>query len=151
MDNSVFRIVILAHVASTLFMTGLIWFVQIVHYPLFALTGRQEFQTYEGRHTSLTTWVVAPPMLIEAATGVALLCFSAAGLSASKLWLGLGLLAFIWLSTAILQVPCHNILAGGFDATVHRRLVTTNWGRTLAWSLRAALALWMLSELISGK
>ncbi len=26
----------LAQTAATLFMTGLIWFVQIVHYPLFA-------------------------------------------------------------------------------------------------------------------
>ena len=30
------HIILAAHAASTLAMTGLIWFVQIVHYPLFA-------------------------------------------------------------------------------------------------------------------
>jgi hypothetical protein len=27
---------LLAHAAATLFMVGVIWFVQLVHYPLFA-------------------------------------------------------------------------------------------------------------------
>jgi len=146
MSDSLFRIVLLAQVASTLYMTGLIWFVQVVHYPLFARTGRQDFQGYQQRHTALTTWVVAPPMLIEAATSLALL---RSGIAAWELWLGLGLLVFIWLSTAFIQMPCHNILTRGFDATVHRRLVTTNWARTLAWSLRSVLSLWILSSLIS--
>ncbi|MFY0528690.1 hypothetical protein ACN28I_37835 [Archangium gephyra] len=29
-------LVLLAHAAATLFMVGLIWFVQVVHYPLFS-------------------------------------------------------------------------------------------------------------------
>ena len=48
------------HAAATLYMTGLIWFVQVVHYPLMGLTGKAEFSAYEQRHTLLTTWVVAP-------------------------------------------------------------------------------------------
>lgn len=36
-------------------------------------------------------------------------------------------------STALLQVPCHSILAKGFDATAHERLVNTNWIRTICW------------------
>ena len=30
---------------TTLALCGLIWFVQIVHYPLFALVGREEFRS----------------------------------------------------------------------------------------------------------
>ena len=56
-------------------------------------------------------------------------------------WAGLALLAVIWLSTALVQVPLHRRLQGGFDAAAHRRLVRTNWLRTAAWTLRAALAL----------
>jgi hypothetical protein len=57
---------------------------------------------------------------------------------------GLALLAVVWLSTALLQVPCHRRLERGFDGAVVRRLVSTNWIRTLAWTLRAMLALWLV-------
>jgi hypothetical protein len=53
------------------------------------------------------------------------------------------LLAVIWISTAFVQVPCHEQLSQGFDKAVHQRLVWTNWLRTAAWSLRALLVLWM--------
>lgn len=32
--NAVVAVALLAHVAATLAMTGVIWFVQLVHYPL---------------------------------------------------------------------------------------------------------------------
>lgn len=136
--------ILLLHVASTLFMTGLIWFVQVVHYPMFALVGRGAAANYSTRHSERTTWVVGPPMLVEAATGIWLWLHPPAGAGLLPA-LGLGLLAIIWLSTAALQVPCHNRLAQGFDPTVHQRLVRTNWIRTIAWTARAAIALALLN------
>jgi len=35
-------------------------------------------------------------------------------------------LAVIWLSTAFVQVPCHEVLSRSFDSDVHQRLVSTN-------------------------
>ena len=32
-------VLLLVHAASTLFMAGVIWFVQVVHYPLMASVG----------------------------------------------------------------------------------------------------------------
>ncbi|MDP9439422.1 MAG: hypothetical protein M3P49_11875, partial [Actinomycetota bacterium] len=66
------QLVLLVHVGATLFMVGLIWFVQIVHYPLFASVGRGGFAEYSRAHSRLTGLVVGPPMLIEAGTAVAL-------------------------------------------------------------------------------
>jgi hypothetical protein len=124
-------------------MLGVIWFVQVVHYPLFATTAREGFRAYEERHTFLTTWVVAPAMLVEAGTALGLFWFPPLGVSTWQLAIGLALLAVIWLSTALVQVPCHKRLSQGFDAATHRRLVGTNWIRTVAWSLRGLLVLWM--------
>ena len=143
MIESLPPLLLLTHLASTLFMTGVIWFVQVVHYPLFASTGGAEFRAYEQRHTALTTWVVAPPMLIEAASAVLLFWFRPTGATTWQLSLGLALTAAIWLSTAIVQVPCHEALSRGFDSVLHQRLVRTNWVRTAAWSLRGLLVLWM--------
>jgi hypothetical protein len=138
------RLNLLAHLASTVYMVGLIWFVQVVHYPLLGAVSESEFSSYEQRHMSLTTWVVGPPMLIEAATAVLLFWFRPADVPLWSVWVGGVALATIWLSTALLQVPCHEALSKGFDADVHRRLVSTNWIRTIAWSLRGLLVLWMV-------
>ncbi len=53
MHETFIRLFFLAHITATLYMTGLIWFVQIVHYPLFARVGNAEFSAYEQRHTAL--------------------------------------------------------------------------------------------------
>ena len=47
-------------------MTGLIWFVQVVHYPLFERVAVQIFASYQQAHQRLTTWVVAPALLVQA-------------------------------------------------------------------------------------
>lgn len=137
------RLLFLAHLGSSLYMLGLIWFVQVVHYPLFDSVGNAEFRSYEQRHTALTTWVVAPPMLIEVTTAVLLIWFRPAGVPEWSVWFGVALLGVNWLSTAFLQVPCHELLSEAFEPVVHQRLVSTNWLRTVAWSLHGGLVLWM--------
>ena len=126
----------LLHLASTLLMTGLIWFVQIVHYPLFAKVGG-DFAAYQQAHMRLTTYVVGPWMLLEAATAVALLV-APGPLGRSLAGWNLALLAGIWLSTALLQVPEHEKLLAGFAAGPHTALVRSNWLRTALWSVRSA-------------
>ena len=136
----------LAHVAATLFMVGVIWFVQVVHYPLFGRVGRAGFAAYSVAHSRLTGLVVGPPMLVEAATALALVVSTPPGVSPVLVWTGLVLLAAVWLSTALLQAPRHTLLGRGFDLPAHRFLVASNWLRTILWSLRGLVVLLMLSE-----
>lgn len=128
------------HVGATFAMTGLIWFVQIVHYPLFAVVAADSFVAYAERHVRQTSWVVAPLMLLEVVTSIGLLWCASDTLVAALAWLGSGLLVTIWLSTALQQVPCHRRLVAGHDPVVIRRLVRTNWIRTIAWTVRALVA-----------
>lgn len=144
------RWVLYAHAAATLYMAGLIWFVQVVHYPLFAevarLGGAAAFAEYESRHTALTTLVVGPPMLMELAGAALLMFMRPPGIAGWAVWAGLALVGVIWASTALLQVPRHGELASGFTEAAHGALVATNWIRTAAWTLRVPLALWMLER-----
>ena len=135
---------LLAHAGSTLAMAGVIWFVQVVHYPLFAAVGAEGFAAYEAAHRRLTTRVVAPLMLVELAAAIGLLVRPPAAVPAWAAWVGLALLAVVWGSTFAVQVPLHERLSRGFDAAVHRRLVRGNWVRTMAWTVRAGLALWVM-------
>lgn len=136
---------LLINFAATCAMFGLIWFIQLVHYPLFRLVGTIGSRTYQTEHMSRTTWVVAPLMCLEGITALWLALDPPPGISASLVWLGVLLLVLIWLSTALLQVPCHQSLLDGFDARIHQRLVRTNWIRTVAWTIRAILALYLLA------
>lgn len=132
---------LLAHAGATLAMAGLIWFVQIVHYPLFHFAAAHSFTEFSRQHQRRTGWVVAPLMLAEAAATILL------ALLRPGIWTltGAALLAIVWLSTAFLQVPLHRRLVRGFAPTAARALVRTNWLRTVAWSARAAIALLLLA------
>lgn len=142
------KLLLLLHVATTLVMFGVILVVQIVHYPLFGQVGADGFRAYHAAHERLITVVVGVPMLIELATAVWLVWARPFGLPGWMVWTGLGLVAVLWLSTALLQIPMHRVLQGGFDGAAHGRLVVTNWVRTLAWGARAGLVLAMLARLL---
>jgi hypothetical protein len=136
---------LLANAAATLFMTGLIWFVQIVHYPLFALVNGEGSATYAARHQALTTLVVGPVMLVELAAAVWLAIAPPIGVPPWMPRVALAMLVAIWLSTALWQVPLHQKLLAGHEASTIGSLVGGNWVRTILWSLRGGVALWMIA------
>ncbi len=131
------RLLVLLHAAATLFMCGAIAIVQIVHYPLFNMVGRDQFAAYENAHTNLITLVVGPAMLLEAACVLGLLIER---LGSWLAWIGAGLLAVIWFSTAFLQVPQHAVLLSGFNQRAYEILLQSNWLRTLGWWVRGMIA-----------
>ena len=133
--------VVLIHLGATWALVGLIWFVQVVHYPLFAYVGEAAFAGFEGQHTRRTGWVVGVLMPLEAVTGLWLALRPPAGVEGFWLLLGLGLIGALWLTTLIVHVPLHRRLSQGFDADLITRLVATNWIRTALWSARGGLLL----------
>lgn len=143
--------ILLLNLAATLFMTGLIWLIQLVHYPLFAQVHPDAFPAYHAAHSQLITWIVAPVMLVELLTAGALLLHPPhPRLPAWPLWLGAALVLGVWLSTALLQIPAHATLSQGFHPDAHRTLVLTNWLRTLGWSARALLMLGCAARLLKN-
>lgn len=136
--------VTLVHAAATWFLVGLIWIIQVVHYPLFARVGEDGFVAYEAAHTRLISLVVGPAMLVEGVATLWLFFAPPDGLTrALPLIAGL-VLAGVHLSTITLQVPAHGRLEHGWDPIVADRLVRTNWIRTIGWTIRGVLALFMI-------
>jgi hypothetical protein len=87
-------------------------------------------------------------MLFEIVTAGLLVMSTPAGFPKWAAWLGIALVIAIWLSTALLQVPCHNRLMEGFDEVIYRKLVNTNWIRTVFWSARGLLTGYFLLKLM---
>ncbi len=137
---------ILIHLIATLMMTGIIWVIQIVHYPLFKHVGESNFPQYEREHTNRITLVVLPLMLAEAITALLLVFQTRYQLNIAPLWIGLGLLGIIWGVTFFLNVPQHTALATTFNPKIHNALVLSNWIRTFSWSIRAGIAVWIVSK-----
>ena len=112
----------------------LIWMVQVIIYPGFRRISSVSFESYHRWYAIRISVIVIPLMLCEVVIAIA--------------WLGLDdfsffslvsvfLVAIIWLSTFLLQVPMHKCLQSGKDDACIGRLVNTNWIRTIAWSLKA--------------
>lgn len=126
------------HIGSCLFLTGLIWLVQWVHYPAFRFADKAQFSAFHSFHSSRITMIVGPLMLLELVTAGLLWQRSPTSGPLMANLIGIGL---IWATTFLLNVPAHNILAHGYDAEAIRTLTVTNWPRTILWTLRAAMLL----------
>lgn len=135
---------LVVHAAATWFMAGVIWIVQVVHYPLFSFADRATYPAFAAAHGRLITFIVGPAMLAELATGVLLVTTRTEAYPSRWALAGLALIGVIWASTAFLQVPMHGQLAQGYDARAHGWLVGTNWIRTAAWTARSVLVGWAL-------
>jgi hypothetical protein len=147
-DTPLLTAILIVHAAATWVMLGVIWFVQLVHYPLMDRVRTEPstaFPDFEKAHQRGTTLIVAPAMLLELATAVWLVAALPAGPAVMLAWFGLAMVAVNWVSTAALQMPCHRKLEKGFDAATHRRLVRGNWVRTAAWSVRGVIAAGLLA------
>lgn len=137
-------VIFIVHTMSTLAMAGLIWFVQVVHYPLLAQSEAGAFPRIAVEHQRRTVRVMVPLMLLEAGTAILLVSRSLSWLDRTLSGIGLVLLLIIWISTVAIQGPYHRRLAKGYDEAAVRGLVATNWIRTVAWTLRAPLAMAIL-------
>ena len=145
MDANITAITVQAHLVVTAIMCGIIWWVQVVHYPMFSSIGAEEFVSYHARNVQRTTMVVGPVMLTEACLALVLVYLLTAQNVLGFAWVGMGLLAVVWGTTAFFSVPAHGVLAAGFDSAAHDRLVMTNWIRTLGWTARLFIA-WSIAR-----
>jgi len=118
-------------------LTGIIWQVQLLTYPQFLKVSKEDFPAYHLSHTARMGFIVVPFMLLE----LVLASICAWQIRSLISFIGLGLVLAVWLTTAIFQVPLHGKLACGHDRSAIEKLITTNWLRTLFWTLRTVILL----------
>ena len=142
------KTLILINFAATLAMFGIIWLIQILHYPLFAQVGQPNWPAYGAAHINRITLIVLPLMFVEAITALVMLLNPVEGLPQWASLVGFVLVGVIWFMTVFVNAAQHQRLLLNFDLSLHAALVTSNWIRTIAWTLRAGLMFWLVSKLI---
>jgi hypothetical protein len=128
----------------TAMLTGLIWTIQLVHYPSFRFIRENDFSEFEKFHCHSVSFIVAPLMLMELVLASLLLNFHLDSEFFAVVLITFSLVLLVWLSTLIFQMPYHNKLAKGYDPLVQKLLVKSNWIRTIAWSIRLILLIWLI-------
>jgi hypothetical protein len=119
------------------FNTGLIWLVQLVHYPSFLYSSPEFFPRYHQFHTRAISMIVAPSMGLEL---IASLAYLAIAQKITPLyWISILFLVLVWGVTFLVAVPLHNSLAGNYDIVQIQKLININWWRTIGWSMRTVL------------
>jgi hypothetical protein len=130
---------ILVNLILSAVLTGLIWTIQIVHYPGFMGVGTQDFLAYQHQHMRTISYVVVPLMVSELAVTVFLL-FRTPAFCTKEMYAAAAMVGIIWITTMFVSSPLHGKLASqGYDAELIRRLVATNWIRTVAWTIRTGI------------
>ena len=130
---------------ATLFSVGIIWFMQILEYPLFAYVGVEAFPGFHAQHNRRLPGVVFVPMLVAFAATLALLFVRPSAVLGWLVWLGVLLVGVVLVSSFTLLIPRHMRLTNeGYSLKIIRELVRLNWIRTIAWTLHALVLLVML-------
>jgi len=141
MPRAFFASLFLLDLSATLYLWGVIWTVQLVHYPLFARVGAQNWADYHAAHMRLMTLVVLPAMVTELGCSGLLALAHPSWLAPGLLWAGFVFAVLTWAVTFFISVPLHNTLARGFAPVALTGLVTTNWLRTAFWTGHAVTLL----------
>lgn len=138
----------LTNIACSLFLTGLIWVVQLVHYPSFQFWGSRMSEAH-AFHSLRISMIVVPAMMLELASSFAL--------SMSEMpykgWhiLGLMIVLLIWAITFFFIVPVHNVIpfVDAPNASI-QKLVSLNTWRTTLWTLKSIVGIYLLWKYLSS-
>ena len=131
------------HLVSTSFMVGVIWIVQLVHYPTFLFIDEQKSNDFQKFHMSRISYIVMPAMTTELFSGIYIYIYSNMAIDSNLFLLALTVLIINWIITALVFVKMHNKLLINYKIEIISLLVKWNWLRTLLWSVRLILLLRM--------
>ena len=129
------------HLTSTSIMVGVIWVIQLVHYPSFKYVNESDYIIFQKYHMSNISYIVFPVMFTELTTAILIFFF---GEKSFFFMLSLICLFLIWVITVVLFTKFHNILQKGKDLKMIEKMIKANWMRTLLWTLRLIMILFVI-------
>jgi hypothetical protein len=144
------HLLLLLWTAIIFYVTGGIWFAQIVVYPLFGKVGTNEYVAYHRFYSSRIPLPVIVPGFASFLLPVVLVFLrpDSVPMSLALANAACGLIGLY--VTVVLEIPRHARLEkGGKQEDVIRELIRYNWPRTLSITGSALLTLLMLTAAFS--
>jgi hypothetical protein len=142
--------VFVAFLVLAIYNAGCMTTLQLQHYGIYPAVGQEHFAAYVRANNRAATWPTIVPALLLLLSSVMLVVQRPGFVWPSEAIAGLGLNLVALLSTFVWQRPLHSRLAeSGYDDAAVRRLIATNWIRTIGHWLIALLATTILLRLIA--
>jgi len=127
------NIVINIHFASTAVMVGVIWVIQLLHYPTFHYIEKNNYSQFQKFHMNRISYIVIPAMVIEMLSGIMLVIIN------DDFIISFSLLVCIWIITFVFFTNIHQRLLSKYENTAVEKLVNLNWIRTTFWTVRLVI------------
>ena len=127
------NIVINIHFASTAVMVGVIWVIQLLHYPTFYYIEKNNYSQFQKFHMNRISYIVIPAMVIEMLSGIMLVIIN------DDFIISFSLLVCIWIMTFVFFTNIHQRLLSKYENTAVEKLVNLNWIRTVFWTVRLVI------------
>ena len=110
----------------------LIWVVQLIIYPAFHQISAEQFSFWHAIYCKRIAFFVLPLMIAQIFESAAA-CFFVGG---NWIWAKFFFILSAWIITFLISASCHQKLSkSGKDTIMITRLVSTNWYRTVLWTL----------------
>ncbi len=137
--------ILLLSLFFNVFSTGVSWFMQLVHYPMFEEVGRKEFQDYQRHSRPRRRYITYIPAVGAIVSTLALFWISPWGLWMEGVKIALGFSASLFILSWISTHPQHEVLAThGYSHKVIKQLTLFQWIRTLGWTMNSFLILFIV-------
>ena len=130
-------ITLLIHLVATSIMVGVIWVIQLVHYPSFHFIKLDMYTVFQKFHMKKISIIVVPVMVAELITGFLFLYHEES--RNALIIISVILLIIIWGITAVFFSGVHNKLIAGYQEKIVNHLLLINWVRTFLWTMRLLL------------
>ena len=127
------------HILSTAIMVGIIWVIQIVHYPSFHYIDKNRYVSFQNFHMNKISYIIVPIMAVELFSGLGILFIIQE--QQISFYVSFALLILIWMITGLLFTKYHSDLSKKYNEETILQLIRFNWIRTLFWTIRFALLL----------
>ena len=119
-------------------MCVVLWLVQLVIYPSFLRVKTSELLAWHKAYTFRVSFVILPLMFGQLALSIS----SVVGDASILEWIAFAFVLVCWILTFFVSVPLHRKIEQN-DTTreTRQKLITTNWPRTILWSVIFGLGL----------
>jgi len=141
--------VLIINLTAAAFLAGLMWFTQIVHYPLFTFIEKKSFIGYSIHQLKKTNYLFYIPMLVEGAFSILFMFDYPSTISSVVPFLCLCISTAVWLVSFGKIAPLLDKLNDeGLDAEIVEQLVKLNRIRTICWTLKVLILIYCMGVMI---
>ena len=114
----------------------LIWIVQLVIYPSFQFMSTEKLLLWHVKYTERMTWIAGPLILLQ----TTIVSMQIVQETSAVHILSASVVGVTWILTYFVSIPLHRTISQhGASPVVIKKLVHTNWYRTICWSVLFAI------------